>query len=167
MKQPRIQIKPVLNEGVDVAFPVMQPATSLSAGYDVRAQIPDVLHIRPHESVLIPLGFAIYIGDANLCAKLYARSGLASKYQIALTNGTGLIDADYDKQVYASLHNYSYKSFVVTPQLRIAQLTIESVIHPEWLCIGENDEFFKGPKVGEFGKTFSERKGGFGSTGSE
>ena len=70
-------------------------ATGGSAGLDMRACIDEAVTVGPGETVLIPTGFAIHIGDASLAAVLLPRSGLGHKHGLVLGNLTGLIDSDY------------------------------------------------------------------------
>lgn len=127
-------------------------ATDGSAGLDMRACIDDALTVEPGSTVLVPSGLAIHIGDPGLAAVLLPRSGLGHKHGLVLGNLTGLIDSDYQGQVFVSVWNRGKESFTVQPGERIAQMVIVPVVHAEFEVV---EEF-----------TASERgEGGFGHTG--
>lgn len=127
-------------------------ATPGSAGLDLRACIDQVLTLQPGETELIPTGMAIHIGTPDLAALILPRSGLGHKHGIVLGNLVGLIDSDYQGQLFVSCWNRSQTPFVLNPMERIAQLVIVPVSR-----IGFN-------VVDDFGS--SERgENGFGSTG--
>lgn len=124
-----------------------------SAGLDLRACIDAPITIAPGETVLVPTGLAIHIGDPGYCAMILPRSGLGHKNGIVLGNLVGLIDSDYQGQLMVSTWNRGSASFVLNPMDRLAQLVIVPVLQ-----VGFN-------VVEEFGS--SERgTGGFGSTGT-
>ncbi len=102
-------------------------ATDGSAGLDMRACIDAPLTVAPGETVLIPTGLAIHIADASLAAVLLPRSGLGHKHGLVLGNLTGLIDSDYQGQVYISCWNRSSNSYEVQPAERIAQMVFVPV----------------------------------------
>lgn len=123
-----------------------------AAGLDLRACITEALVLQPGESQLVPAGIAIHIGDAGFAAVILPRSGLGAKHGIVLGNLTGLIDSDYQGQIFISLWNRGKAAFKVEPMERIAQLVVVPVAQVEWNVV---EEF-----------TASERgAGGFGSTG--
>ncbi|MFZ6753759.1 dUTP diphosphatase [Undibacterium sp. Dicai25W] len=123
-----------------------------SAGLDLRACIDEAITIKPGETVLIPTGLAIHIGDPAYAAMILPRSGMGHKHGIVLGNLVGLIDSDYQGQLMVSTWNRSQNDFVLNPMERLAQLIIVPVLQ-----VGFNI-------VEEFGD--SERgEGGFGSTG--
>lgn len=127
-------------------------ATPGSAGLDLRACIEHVLTLHPGETELIPTGIAIHIATPELAALVLPRSGLGHKHGIVLGNLVGLIDSDYQGQLYVSCWNRSKTPFILNPLERIAQLVIVPVER-----VGFN-------VVDDFGE--SERgEGGFGSTG--
>ena len=123
-----------------------------SAGLDLRACIDEAITIQPGETVLIPTGLAIHIGDPAYAAMILPRSGMGHKNGIVLGNLVGLIDSDYQGQLMISTWNRGQNAFTLNPMERLAQLIIVPVLQ-----VGFNiDE--------EFGE--SERgEGGFGSTG--
>ena len=127
-------------------------ATSGAAGLDLRACIDDVMHIEPGATHLIPTGLAIHLGDPSYAAIALPRSGLGHKHGIVLGNLVGLIDSDYQGQVFVSLWNRGQMSFTLKPMERIAQLVIVPVLQVKLNVV---EEF-----------TASDRgAGGFGSTG--
>lgn len=123
-----------------------------AAGLDLRACLEDALVLHPGDSHLVPAGIAIHIGDPGYAAVILPRSGLGAKHGIVLGNLTGLIDSDYQGQIFISLWNRGKASFTVNPMERIAQLVVVPVAQVEWNVV---DEF----AVSERGD------GGFGSTG--
>jgi len=128
--------------------------TSGSAGLDLRACIDAPLVIEPGQTVLVPTGLAIHIGDPGYAAMILPRSGLGHKNGIVLGNLVGLIDSDYQGQLMVSTWNRSHASFTLQPLDRLAQLVIVPVLQ-----VGFN-------VVEEFAS--SERgAGGFGSTGKQ
>ena len=102
-------------------------ATGGSAGLDMRACIDEPLTVEPGETVLVPTGLAIHIGDPGLAAVLLPRSGLGHKHGLVLGNLTGLIDSDYQGQVYISCWNRGSKSYEIQPAERIAQMVFVPV----------------------------------------
>jgi dUTP pyrophosphatase len=123
-----------------------------SAGLDLRACIDQALTIKAGETVLIPTGLAIHIGDPAYAAMILPRSGMGHKNGIVLGNLVGLIDSDYQGQLMISTWNRGQSEFTLQPMERLAQLIIVPVLQ-----VGFNI-------VDEFGE--SERgEGGFGSTG--
>ena len=127
-------------------------ATPGSAGLDLRACLDAPLTIAPGETVLVPTGLAIHIGDPGYAAMILPRSGLGHKSGIVLGNLVGLIDSDYQGQLMVSTWNRGQNAFTLNPMERLAQLIIVPVLQ-----VGFN-------VVEEFGD--SERGvGGFGSTG--
>ena len=127
-------------------------ATPGSAGLDLRACIDEAITIEAGQTVLIPTGLAIHIGDPSYAAMILPRSGMGHKNGIVLGNLVGLIDSDYQGQLMVSTWNRGQSAFMLNPMERLAQLIIVPVLQ-----VGFN-------VVEEFGD--SERGvGGFGSTG--
>lgn len=127
-------------------------ATPGSAGLDLRACIDEAITIEAGQTVLIPTGLAIHIGDPSYAAMILPRSGMGHKNGIVLGNLVGLIDSDYQGQLMVSTWNRGQSAFTLNPMDRLAQLIIVPVLQ-----VGFN-------VVEEFGD--SERGvGGFGSTG--
>ena len=129
-----------------------QYATSGSAGLDLRACVDAPVTLAPGQTELIPTGVAIHLADPGLAAVVLPRSGLGHKHGIVLGNLVGLIDSDYQGQIFVSTWNRGSAPFVVKPMERIAQLVVVPVVQ-----VGFN-------VVEEFG-TSRRGAGGFGSTG--
>lgn len=127
-------------------------ATTGSAGLDLRACIDEVASITPGQTILIPTGLAIHIDNPNLCAMILPRSGLGHKHGIVLGNLVGLIDSDYQGQLFISVWNRGDKSFELNPMERIAQLVVVPVVQAKFNLV---DEF----------TVTSRGEQGFGSTG--
>ena len=121
---------------------------------DLRACVDDVLTIAPGETRLIPTGFAMHMEESGLAAVILPRSGLGHKHGIVLGNLVGLIDSDYQGQVFVSCWNRSNDDFEIEPGARIAQLVFLPVIEAHWR------------RVEEF-ETSDRGGGGFGHTGHE
>lgn len=129
-----------------------QYATPGSAGIDLRACIETAIKIQPGETVLIPAGIAIHLGDPGLAAMILPRSGLGHKHGIVLGNLVGLIDSDYQGEIFVSTWNRGHDTFTLNPLDRLAQLVVVPVVQVAFNVV---DEF-----------PSSERgAGGFGSTG--
>ena len=147
----RVELK-ILDERLGGEFPMPHYATGGSAGLDMRACLDQPLTLGPGETELLPTGLAIHIGDPGLAAVLLPRSGLGHKYGIVLGNLTGLIDSDYQGQVYVSCWNRGGEPYVIEPGDRIAQMVFVPV---EQVAFDIVDEFHE-----------SERgEGGFGHSG--
>ena len=128
-------------------------ATPGSAGLDLRACIDAALVIEPGQTVLIPTGLAIHIGDPGLAAMILPRSGLGHKHGIVLGNLVGLIDSDYQGPLMVSCWNRGTTAYTVQPLDRIAQLVIVPVVQARFR------------RVDAFGAS-DRGAGGFGSTGA-
>jgi len=147
----KIQLK-ILDPRLGDTIELPDYATSGSAGLDLRACIDDNITISPGETVLIPTGLAIHIDDPSLAAVLLPRSGLGHKHGIVLGNLVGLIDSDYQGQVFVSCWNRSQTPFEIVIGERIAQMVFVPVAQ---VGFEQVDEF-----------SSSERgTGGFGHTG--
>ena len=127
-------------------------ATPGSAGLDLRACVDEPRVVAPGQTVLIPTGLAIHIGDPGLAAMILPRSGLGHKHGIVLGNLVGLIDSDYQGPLMVSCWNRGTAAFTVQPLDRIAQLVIVPVVQSMFRL------------VDEFGAS-DRGAGGFGSTG--
>ncbi len=127
-------------------------STSGSAGLDLRACIEEPLTLGPGDSALVPSGLAIHLDDPGLAAIVIPRSGLGHKHGIVLGNLVGLIDSDYQGQVFVSCWNRGRDAFVVQPLERIAQLVVVPVVQVELNVVESFEESARGA-------------GGFGSTG--
>ncbi len=145
-----IQIK-ALDPRLGNEFPLPDYATSGSAGMDLRACVDETLVLAPNETRLIPTGFAMHMGDSGLAAVILPRSGLGHKHGIVLGNLVGLIDSDYQGQVYVSCWNRSGQPFSIGPGERIAQLVFLPVVRVAWQQVEEFEESQRG--AGGFGHT--------------
>jgi dUTP pyrophosphatase len=149
MMQNKVQLK-LLDDKVKEYLP--QYATQGSAGLDLRACLDTPLILKPGQTELIPTGIAIHIEDNKLCGMILPRSGLGHKHGIVLGNLVGLIDSDYQGELFISIWNRGQTEFVLNPLERIAQLVIVPVVQVGFELV---DDF-----------TQSDRgEGGFGSTG--
>ena len=127
-------------------------ATEGSAGMDLRACLDKSISINPGETILVPTGMAIHIGDPGLAAMILPRSGLGHKHGIVLGNLVGLIDSDYQGQLFVSVWNRGNETFELKPFARIAQLVIVPVVQVSFNVVDTFEESSRGA-------------GGFGSTG--
>ena len=149
----KIQLK-ILDDRLGDSIELPNYATTGSAGLDLRACLDEKLTIAPQETVLIPTGIAIYIGDPNLAAVILPRSGLGHKHGIVLGNLVGLIDSDYQGQLFVSCWNRSQTAFDIDIGDRIAQMVFVPVAQVDFEQV---DDF-----------SLSERgQGGFGHTGKQ
>jgi dUTP pyrophosphatase len=112
-------------------------ATDGSAGLDMRACIDDALTVIPGDAVLVPTGLAIHIGDSALAAVLLPRSGLGHKHGLVLGNLTGLIDSDYQGQIFISCWNRGSKTYEIKPGERIAQMVFVPVEQVRFVVVEE------------------------------
>jgi len=143
-----IELK-ILDPRVGDSVPLPQYATNGSAGLDMRACIDEPVTVAPGETVLIPTGLAIHVADSSLAAVLLPRSGLGHKHGLVLGNLTGLIDSDYQGQVFISCWNRSSERYTVQPSERIAQMVFVPVEQVEFRVV---EEFaVSGRGVGGFG----------------
>lgn len=124
-------------------------ATDGSAGLDMRACIDAAIVVEPGVTELIPTGLAIHIGDPSLAAVLLPRSGLGHKHGLVLGNLTGLIDSDYQGQVYISCWNRSSNAYEIQPGERIAQMVFVPVEQVQFSVVDEFDSSDRG--AGGFG----------------
>lgn len=127
-------------------------ATHGSAGLDLRACIDAPMTLKPGESNLVASGIAIHLGDRDLAAMILPRSGLGHKHGIVLGNLVGLIDSDYQGQIFVSMWNRGQHDYTVQPLERIAQLIVVPVVQVELNIVDDFAESERGP-------------GGFGHTG--
>lgn len=129
-------------------------ATPGSAGMDLYACIDEPVTLNKGEKAVIPTGIAIALPNAELCAFIFARSGLAIKHGIGLLNSVGVIDSDYRGEVCVGLINQLDEPYTIQPDERIAQMVIMPVSLIPAVEVDELDETERGT-------------GGFGSTGSK
>jgi len=143
-----IQLK-ILDERIGGEFPLPEYTTDGSAGIDMRACLHEPLEVGPGDTHLIPTGIAIHIGDPALAAVLLPRSGLGHKHGIVLGNLVGLIDADYQGQVFVSCWNRAAQSFTIQPGERIAQMVFVPIVRAHFEVVESFQESARG--AGGFG----------------
>lgn len=131
-----IELK-ILDPRIGDSIPLPQYTTDGSAGLDMRACIDEPINVAPGETVLVPTGLAIHVADPSLAAVLLPRSGLGHKHGLVLGNLVGLIDSDYQGQVFISCWNRSSKSYEVQPSERIAQMVFVPVEQVEFRVVEE------------------------------
>lgn len=148
-----IELK-ILDSRIGDSIPLPHYATDGSAGLDMRACIDAPLSVTPGETVLVPTGLAIHIGDAGLAAVLLPRSGLGHKHGLVLGNLTGLIDSDYQGQVFVSIWNRGGNTYEIEPGERIAQMVFIPVEQVKFNIVDEFDDSDRGD-------------GGFGHSGQK
>ncbi|QBC42279.1 dUTP diphosphatase [Iodobacter fluviatilis] len=129
-----------------------QYATKGSAGLDLRACLDVPMELAAGATQLVPTGMALHLDDPGLAAMILPRSGLGHKHGIVLGNLVGLIDSDYQGQIFVSVWNRSQVPFTIQPMERIAQLVIIPVVQMDFNLVEEFAESDRGA-------------GGFGSTG--
>lgn len=127
-------------------------ATSGAAGLDLRACLEAPINLAPGHTTLVPTGIAIHLADPGLAAMILPRSGLGHKHGIVLGNLVGLIDSDYQGQIFVSVWNRGHDHFTIQPMERVAQLVVVPVLQVGFNVVDSFDESDRG-------------EGGFGSTG--
>ncbi len=147
----KVQLR-TLDPRLGTEFPLPHYATDCAAGMDLRACVECAFTIAPGVTELIPTGLAIHMEDKDLAAVLLPRSGLGHKHGIVLGNLVGLIDSDYQGQVYVSCWNRGKEAFTVQPGERIAQMVFVPVVRAEFEIVEEFTPSVRG-------------EGGFGSSG--
>ena len=144
----QIQLK-ILDPRIGDSIELPHYATNGSAGLDMRACIDEALVVAPGETHLVPTGLAIHIADNRLAAVLLPRSGLGHKHGLVLGNLTGLIDSDYQGQVFISCWNRSSSAYTIEPGERIAQMVFVPVEQVGFEVVEDFDETDRG--AGGFG----------------
>jgi deoxyuridine 5'-triphosphate nucleotidohydrolase len=144
----KIQLK-ILDQRIGNQIPLPAHATEGSAGMDLRACIEDTITLAPGETELIPTGIAIHIDDPRLAATILPRSGLGHKHGIVLGNLVGLIDSDYQGQLFVSVWNRGQDSFTIGQGDRIAQLVFVPVVQADFEVVDDFIETRRG--AGGFG----------------
>jgi dUTP pyrophosphatase len=145
-----IQLK-ILDARIGKEFPVPAYATGGSAGLDLCACLDEHLHIQPGETHLIPTGIAVHMADRHMAAVILPRSGLGHKHGIVLGNLVGLIDSDYQGQLFVSCWNRGQEPFTIEPGDRIAQMVFVPVIHARFDIVQDFEQSARG--AGGFGHT--------------
>jgi dUTP pyrophosphatase len=151
MNHQRVQLR-ILDPRIGRDYPLPQYATEGSAGVDLRAMLETPVELKPGDTHLVPSGIAVYLADPGYAAIVLPRSGLGHKHGIVLGNLVGLIDSDYQGQLFVSVWNRGQTSFVINPGERIAQLVVVPVAQVQFEVV----EAFTATQRGE---------GGFGSSG--
>ncbi|MFM7295545.1 MAG: dUTP diphosphatase [Burkholderiales bacterium] len=151
MSLPKIDVR-IVDPRLATQLPTY--ATRGSAGLDLRACIEAPMTLKPGESNLVASGMAIHIADAGYAALILPRSGLGHKHGIVLGNLVGLIDSDYQGQIFVSVWNRGQAEFTIQPMERIAQMIIVPVAQVEFNVVDAFDASERGA-------------GGFGSTGKK
>ena len=139
----------ILDPRVGTSIPFPHYATDGSAGLDMRAVIDAPLTVNPGETQLVPTGLAIHVADAGLAAVLLPRSGLGHKHGLVLGNLTGLIDSDYQGQVFISCWNRSSAAYEIQPGERIAQMVFVPVEQVQFNVVQDFEDSERG--AGGFG----------------
>ncbi len=150
MTHRKIQLK-IVDPRVGKDIPLPDYATDGYAGVDLRACLDEPLTIEPGQTELIPTGIAVYIEDPGLAAMLLPRSGLGHKHGIVLGNLVGLIDSDYQGQLFVSCWNRGSDAFELEPGARLAQMVIVPVVQAAFEVVEEFAESSRG--AGGFGHT--------------
>jgi len=143
-----VKIKKITND----SLPLPAYATAASAGVDLCANLREPLTFNPGENVKIPTGLAIELPSQNMVALVFARSGLASRSGIGLTNGVGVIDSDYRGEIQVLMQNLGSQPITIKPGDRIAQMLFMPLLHALFEEVAELENTPRG-------------SGGFGSTG--
>ncbi|HIJ21965.1 MAG: dUTP diphosphatase [Gammaproteobacteria bacterium] len=149
----KVELK-IVDERIGSEYPLPHYATDGSAGMDLRACIDQPLLLEPGKTELIPTGIALHMEEREMAATLLPRSGLGHKHGVVLGNLVGLIDSDYQGQIFVSCWNRGDTTFTVEPGERIAQMVFVPVIQVEFEVVEEFDASERGA-------------GGFGHTGRE
>lgn len=123
-----------------------------ASGADIRAFLTDNKLLHPGESCLIPTGIVVQIPE-GFEIQVRPRSGLALHNQITILNTPGTIDADYRGEIGIIMINHGKTSFLIEPNMRIAQIILAPVLQAEFVI---QEKIVVATKRGE---------GGFGHTG--
>lgn len=142
----------ILDDRLNNTFGLPQYTTSGSAGLDLRACVENSMTLQAGETQLIPTGMAIHIKDPNLAAVILPRSGMGHKHGIVLGNLVGLIDSDYQGQLYVSCWNRSQQAYEINAGDRIAQLVFLPIVQVDFNVVNDFNDTERG-------------SGGFGHTG--
>ncbi len=127
-------------------------ATSDSAGVDLYACIEKDVILKAGQSLLVPTGIAIELPSSDMAAFIFARSGLSTKFGVALANGVGVVDSDYRGEIYVGLRNFSSEDYTIKKNERIAQMVVMPIFALPFVEVDKLSSTTRG-------------EGGFGSTG--
>jgi len=143
-------LDPRMRSGGEFGMP--RRSSAGAAGLDLRACIDAPLTLPAGGTELLPTGIAIHLQDPHCAALILPRSGLGHKHGIVLGNLTGLIDSDYQGQIFVSCWNRGHRDFTIHPGDRVAQMVIVPVLRAEFEVVDAFEQSGRG-------------EGGFGSTG--
>ncbi|MEI8704977.1 dUTP diphosphatase [Pseudoalteromonas sp. B62] len=146
----KVELK-IVNPKVGTEIPMPEYATDGSAAIDLRACIDDILQVLPGETKLIPTGIALNMQDTGMAATILPRSGLGHKHGIVLGNLVGLIDSDYQGELFISVWNRGSDEFAINSGDRIAQLMFIPVLKADFVLVDEFEATERG--AGGFGHT--------------
>ncbi len=127
--------------------------SAYAAGADLYACEDGDVTIAPAETKLIHTGIAMEIPE-GLVGLIFARSGLASKKDLAPANKVGVIDSDYRGEIMVALHNHGTVERTVANGERIAQIVFTPYMSADFVEVDELSDTVRGA-------------GGFGSTGTK
>lgn len=144
----------IVDPRIGDTIPLPHYASEGSAGLDLRACLKNTLTLMPGDTELIPTGICIHIANPGFAGMILPRSGLGHKHGIVLGNLVGLIDSDYQGQLFVSCWNRGTDAFEIEVGLRIAQLVIVPVAQVSFNRVDSFDTSDRG-------------SGGFGSTGQQ
>ncbi len=142
----------LLSSKLGDTIPLPQYETPGAAGLDLRACLDAPISLAPGALILIPTGIAIALPSPSYVALLFARSGLAARHGITLSNGVGVIDSDYRGEIKVAMTNLSHVTYEIQPGDRICQLVVLPIEQVTLSFVHSLSETQRG-------------KGGFGSTG--
>ncbi len=126
--------------------------TAYSAGADLCACLDAPVTLMPGETRLIPIGISMEIPE-GYAGLVFARSGLASKRDLAPANKVGVIDSDYRGEFFVPLHNHGAQPQTVAHGERIAQMILMPYLTAQFVETQTLSDTERGA-------------GGFGSTGT-
>jgi len=146
----KVQLK-ILDPRLGTDFPLPDYATDGSAGMDLRALLDTSMTLEPGQTELLPTGMAIHVADPTLAAVILPRSGLGHKHGIVLGNLVGLIDSDYQGQLFVSCWNRGQTRFTIEVGERVAQLLFVPVVRASFEVVTDFEDSARG--AGGFGHT--------------
>lgn len=138
----------------DSAINLPKYQSSQAAGLDLQAVLSDTLVLKPFETSLVRTGIQLNIKNSDVMAIITPRSGMGHKRGLILGNGVGIIDSDYQGEIFVSLYNRLPTTSIVEPYERIAQLIFVPIIRANLV------------EVNQFTTNTDRGSSGFGSTGS-
>jgi len=138
-----IQLK-IMDARLGKNFPLPQYATDGSAGVDLRACLQEAIQLLPNQTTLIATGLAIHIAQVDLAAVILPRSGLGHQHGIVLGNLIGLIDSDYQGELFISCWNRGQHCFTIQPGDRIAQLVFLPIVKIQFDIVSDFEKTERG-----------------------